>query len=139
MCQHEKMRWRCGRLRRMAAIIAIWLCVRCAAAAEPMLVPVGQSALPSGDGLAVEMVGNEALSRHDAVIFLDDFESGAIGELAGCNVVSGSGAGTASGGALCQVRGSGGPGAGSLGSSSGGMTGMWSCGGGSTSVVAASS
>ena len=52
----------------------------CASAAEPESVPVDQSTLPSGKGLAATVKGSKALSAHPAVIFVDDFESGKIGE-----------------------------------------------------------
>jgi hypothetical protein len=49
-------------------------------AAEPVSVPVSQSSLPSGDGLAAEVDGQKALREHASVIFFDDFESGRIGD-----------------------------------------------------------
>lgn len=48
--------------------------------AETVTVPIGESSLPSGDGLAVEAIGAEGLNQHPAVIFADDFESGQLGQ-----------------------------------------------------------
>lgn len=60
-----------------AAVISIY---HRTSAAEPVSVPMGESSLPSGNGLAAGVVGREGLSRHAAVIFVDDFESGNLGE-----------------------------------------------------------
>lgn len=49
-------------------------------AAEPVKVALDQSTLPRGDGFAAERVGAKALGQHPAVIFVDDFESGKLGE-----------------------------------------------------------
>ena len=47
---------------------------------EAVSVPVGNSPLPSGEGLAAHVGRPGGLSQHPAVIFVDDFESGDLGE-----------------------------------------------------------
>ena len=49
-------------------------------AAEPTAVPLAQSSLPSGDGLAAEVLGTKQRQQHPSFIFFDDFESGGIGD-----------------------------------------------------------
>ena len=49
-------------------------------AAEPLLIPVSESTLPSGDGLAKELRNAKSLGQHPSVIFVDDFETGELGE-----------------------------------------------------------
>ena len=51
-----------------------------AVAAEPVSVPIEQSSLPRGEGLAAGVAGTDALKQHPSVIFADDFESGEVGE-----------------------------------------------------------
>jgi hypothetical protein len=40
---------------------------------------VGESPLPTGDGLAAKFAGDQQIESHPAVIFADDFESGELG------------------------------------------------------------
>ncbi|WP_372899513.1 hypothetical protein, partial [Stieleria sp.] len=49
-------------------------------AAEPTAVPLAQSSLPSGDGIAAEVLGTKQRQQHPSFIFFDDFESGGIGD-----------------------------------------------------------
>lgn len=64
------------------AVLAIWLAILEAGvlAVDPVSVPIDSSSLPSGDGLASKFANSKALSQHPAVIFVDDFESGEVGE-----------------------------------------------------------
>lgn len=61
-------------------IVAAMIGQVCTSAADPISVPVSQSPLPRGDGLAAGIADTKALSEHPAVIFADDFESGRLGE-----------------------------------------------------------
>lgn len=66
-------------LRKYVAT-AVALINPCLSAAETVSVPLNDSTLPNGNGLAAEVAGSNGLRTHPAVLFFDDFESGDVGE-----------------------------------------------------------
>ncbi|QDV45026.1 hypothetical protein Enr13x_48990 [Stieleria neptunia] len=63
----------------LVVVAAVLLDCR-SSAAEPVAVPLAPSSLPSGDGIAAEVLGTKQRQQHPAFIFSDDFESGGIGD-----------------------------------------------------------
>ncbi|MEM8671757.1 MAG: hypothetical protein AAGG48_29840 [Planctomycetota bacterium] len=55
-------------------------CVSSIGATEPMSVPIAESPLPRGAGFAAKLSGEDALMKHDAVIFAETFETGELAE-----------------------------------------------------------
>ena len=62
------------------ALVVVFSIIHTTLAAETVSVPVSESPLPSGEGLAAEVVGSEEMRRHPTVIFFEDFESGDLGD-----------------------------------------------------------
>lgn len=79
LCNFETNQRLCYSITLFVIFVAT-LGVDLSSAVDPISVPVGQSSLPSGAGLASKFVNTEALSQHRSVIFVEDFESGQIGE-----------------------------------------------------------
>ncbi|PAY19931.1 hypothetical protein CKO51_08855 [Rhodopirellula sp. SM50] len=80
MCFHYVANQRIYRSPLLLVLLAAAVLDCRSSATEPVAVPLAQSSLPSGDGIAAEVIGAEERQQHPAFIFFDDFESGGIGD-----------------------------------------------------------